>query len=671
MDVLTDAGSPRRGSMNSLHRQSSGSFSHSSKITSQSSGQPANNNKVNFYKEVDKFTRHFIIKTVQVIVQSRISGTSIPKTECKPNGNDWFSINIADISEVSDCTKAALDFDGFSIRSNWQVCCEISLQTNDGGRVVLEHWIISNKSNLNVSQNNLHSKSSSNASNNQGSPKSAISNRLSTSNNGIAPLSAINSASAVRGGSTLFSSRMRPRLNSIDDCSIDDTTSDKVLVGTNNENFDIESSTSCYSLSNLSANQTTDQTTTITPSPSSNSMSTTNARVQSSNSNSKVQSYKTNSISSIYTIYNSMSLLLKTLMTTTHIVPAYKLASGVSAEDSCVICYRVYTTSSSSQNPKTVVTKDSTEEFNQNPNIESPNRRLSSSNSSSGSVNIKDLVGPEDLDHFCPIMKLGSIKTEANELEVLLCYRTDLKGSNHLPKAPRDTYNGISDDDCITAAKQLLKGNGHLNDDNNYKLTPNSYDNGYLDQEHDNNGVLNYIDQPLRPAFASKEQNLEKNRQDLNLISIETAFDGLLQIKNTPEEELINISPDIVSKPSKTSNILRGCSTSVQSEPIQAPVDSHRSKHGDLYQNLSPGSTPKSLTDSFVFVDLNPPFASEEQNDINSFFHGPSPTFNYGFDTLKDVEELTSQMAVIEANASLLDEFVDHVCMSEDEEEEK
>lgn len=364
-----------------------------------------------------------------------------------------------------------------------------------------------------------------------------------------------------------------------------------------------------------------------------------------------------------------MSLLLKTLMTTTHIVPAYKLAAEAASEDSCVICYRVYTTSLSSQNPKTNSTaiKDSTEESNHIPNTESPNRRLSSSNSSSGSVNIRDLVGPEELDHFCPIIKLGSIKTEVNELEVLLCYRTDLRSSNHLSRAsiPRNIYDRLSDEDCITAAKQLLKGNEHSNNDNNHKLSPN---NCLVNQEHDKNGVISYIDQPLIPAFANREQNQEKNEQEP---SEEIVFDGLLKIKNTPVgDELINISPDIVSKPTKAPNGLQCCSAGVQSEPIQVPSGSHRSKHGDILQNLTPGSTPKSLTDSFVFVDLNPPFASEEQNDINSFFHGPSPTFYSGFDTLKDVDELTSQLAVIEANASQLDEFVDNICMSEDEEEE-
>lgn len=675
MDVLNGAGSPRRGSINSLHRQSSGSLSHSSKT---SGLQVNNNNLVNLHKDLDKFTRYFIVKTVQVIVQSRIKGNKGSKTECKPNGHDWFSINITDIPEVSDYTKAALDFEGFSIRSNWRVCCEISLQTNDGGRVVLEHWIISNKSSLNTSQGNLQSKLNCSTSNNQASPKSFNSNKsshLSSSNTGIGPLSAINSTSTNRVGSTPFSSKMRTRLNSIDDCSGDSSISDKILVGTNNENLDIKSSTSCFSLTNLPANQATDQSATIAASPSSNSMSTNNAQAQStiSANNSTLQGYKTNSISSIYTIYNRMSLLLKTLMTTTHIVPAYRLASGTSSEDTCIICYRVYTVSPPFQNPKILSTgtKDSNEEFNHNAHSESPIKRLTSSSSSFGSVNIREFVGPEELDHFCPILKLGSIRTDVNELEISLCYRTDLKNSNYMLKAPnaRNDYNRILDEDCITAAKQLLKGNEHLNSDGYNNSSPTRCGSGCVDgQDIDKIKVLNCVDQPLRPAFASRERLNEKNGQDS---MTESAFDGLLQIKNSPvENELIKISPNIVSKPPKTPLNPQGRSTNVQSEPIQVPTP-YRSKHGDLYQNLSSGSTPKSLSDSFVFVDLNPPFASEEQNDFNSFFHGPSPAFSSGFDTLKDVDELASQLAVIEANASLLDEFVDNICMSENEEEDK
>lgn len=678
MDTLLDGGgSPRRGSLNSLHRQSSGSFSHSSRpaVSLQANN---NNNLSNLYKDLDKFTRYFIIKTVQVIVQSRTGGGSKrTKTECKPTGNDWFNINITDIAEVSERTKAALDSEGLSIRTNWRVCCEISLKTNDGGRVVLEHWIISNKSNLNSSQNYLSSK----LNNNQAASKSQNrTGHLSTSNNSTGPLSTINSSSTARVSP--FSTKMRSRLNSIDDCCGDNFSANKLLVGGNNENYDIKSSTSCFSLATTPANHSLDQTatTTMTASPSATSLSNNQAQshpttTTNNNSSSHQPSTKTNSMSSIYTIYNRMSLLLKTLMTTTHIVPAYRLASRTSQTDSCVICYRVYTSPASYQKPNPTSAKGSVEDVSCNLNSESPNRRSSSSNSSFGSINIKEFVSTEELDHFCPILKLGSVKTDVNELEVSLCYRTDVKNSNHLMRSPRlrdNMYNKIMDEECLTAAKQLLAGNDCSNRDQHHSDS-DSITNGTNGQELYKKDALNYIDQPLRPAFAAKDQKTEINLQDPNLVIVESAFDGLLQINKSHQEDLLNTDANLNGRPQKVSNQdsnQQQISTHAQSEPIQVPIGSQRFKNVELGQNLSSDSTPKSLTDSFVFVDLNPPFASEEQNDLNSFFHGPSPAFSNGFDSLKDVDELTNQLAVIEANASQLDEFVDNICASEEEEEQ-
>lgn len=656
MDSVLDRASPRRGSLTSLHRQPSGSFSHSSKLASPSGTLQVNN--TNLYalcKDLDKFTRYFIIKTVQVVVQSRLGGNKKFKNDCKPNGNDWFNINIPDIIEISDRTKAALDIDGFSVKSNWRVCCEISLRTSDGGRIVLEHWVISNRTNFNSNQK---------LNNSQASPRGYQANKSSThsssSNNGVTPLSAFNTSSTSRIRPSTFSNTMRTRLNSIDDCTSDNNfAANKLLVGTNNENLDIKSSTSCFSLSSAPTNQPADLNSLVTISPSSTSLNNNTVAQdqtnQSSNNSSSSQqnSTKTSATSSIYTIYNRMSLLLKTLMTTSHIVPAYRLASRTSQTDSCVICYRVYTIPYQNSLPRGSIEDISSSE--------SPNKRSLSSNSSFGSVNIREFVGPEELDHFCPILKLGAIKTEINELEVSLCYRTDMRSSNHLLKSPqsRDLYNRILDDDCITAAKQLLAGN----ECPKYKGEHNQND---RTQDHNTNGTLGFLDQPLRPAFAAPQT--DKNTQDPNFGIIESAFEGLLQKNRPAEDDLINVASEAINKPSKPCKVI---TSNAQSAPIQVPCSSHRSKHQELYPNLSSGSTPKSLTDSYVFVDLNPPFASEEQNDINSFFHGPSPAFNNGFDSLKDVDELTNQLAVIEANASQIDDFVDNICVSEDEEEEE
>lgn len=685
MDGLLDGGSSRRGSLTSLHRQPSGSFSHGLKLSTTAGGlQQANNTNLNnLHKDLDKFARYFIIKTVQVIVQSRIGDDKKVKTECKPAGNDWFNINISDIPEVSDRTKAALDADGFSIRSNWRVCCEISLKTGDGGRIVLEHWIISNKSNLTSSQNHLPSKLSQSSPKSPHQPNRLSPIHLSTSNNGFAPPSAINSPSTTRARPATFSNTMRTRLNSIDDNNF----SNELLVGAINENIDIKPSASCFSLSTTSVNQTTDPTSTVTASPSFNSLSNNAAQGVSNNTvnnpaslqnQQQQQGSKPSALSSIYTIYNKMSLLLKTLMTTTHIVPTYRLASKTSEVDpSCVISYRVYTSAASYQNPKTntIVSKGSLEDIRYNLNNESPNKRSSSSNSSFGSVNIREFVGPDELDHFCPILKIGSIKTDINELDVSLCYRTDVKNSDHLVRSAR-LYNKILDEDCITAAKQLLAGNDYTGTNHNeHHKHAECFKGDPCCRENCKNEALSYIDQPLRPAFASREQKTDKNTQDSNMVIIESAFDGLLQINDRSSNgTLIDIGHDTINQADrnmcKISSNGESKSANSPSKPIQVPSRPRNSTHAELYQNLSPSSTPKSLTDSFVFVDLNPPFASEEQNDINSFFHGPSPAFINGFDHLKDVDELTHQLAVIEANASQLDEFVDNICVSEDEEEE-
>lgn len=648
-----------------------------SQVNSNNNINNATNNLSNLYKDLDKFTRYFIVKTVQVIVQSRIGESKRIKTECKPNGNDWFNINITDIAEVSERTKAALDSDGLSIKSNWRVCCEISLKTNDGGVVVLEHWIITNKSNSNSSQNHLSSKLNSTPKSHQSCSRMG---HLSTSNNSGSPLSAVNSSTTRVSP---FSNKMRSRLNSINDCSGDSFAGNKLLGGANNENFDIKSSTSCFSLATTSSNHPVDNncTATITPSPSATSLSNNQMQGHSNSTNSSTShqtSSKTSAMSSIYTIYNRMSLLLKTLMTTTHIVPAYRLASRSSQADSSVICYRVYTSPSPYQKPKNPISaRGSIEDVSYNFNSESPNRRSSSSTSSLGSIDIKDFVSLDELDHFCPILKLGSIKTDMNELEISLCYRTDVKNSNHLMRSPRlrdNMYNKIMDEECITAAKTLLAGNENSNRyqcHENSDPTTNGTNNG---QKVSKNEALNYIDQPLRPAFAVKDSNTtDKSALDPNLLIVEPAFDGLLQFNRARncDDDPLNLTASSMIGPQKIKNQdsnLRPKSMSAQSEPIQVPTGSRRSKHVEIGPNLSSGSTPKSLIDSFVFVDLNPPFASEEQNDLNSFFHGPSPAFSNGFDSLKDVEELTSQLADIEANASQLDEFVDNICVSEDEE---
>lgn len=393
-------------------------------------GSPSNSlqaNGGNLYglcKDLDKFTRYFIVKAVQVIVQSRLGGGHKMKTDCRPNGNDWFNINISDIVEISDKTKAVLNTEGISVKLNWRVCCEISLKTNDGSKVVLEHWIISNKSYLNSNQKLNNS--------GQGSPKSYMTtkcsntttqhNNLTSSNNsnGAPPLSTINT-SASRARTVLFSSPSRNRLNSIGDSSAGGDnnfiSNNKLLMGgVTNENADIRPSTSCFTLlgAQLANNNCqSDSNNSITSSPSTYSLnanttnannSTQNYQMPASNNSpltsqqqktqtlhSSTTSNKTSANSSIYTIYNRMSLLLKTLLTTTHVVPAYRLASRASQTDTCVICYRVYNVPRPNSSFRSSI---------EDINSESPSRRSLTSTASIGSIDIREFVGPDELEHF-------------------------------------------------------------------------------------------------------------------------------------------------------------------------------------------------------------------------------------------------------------------------------
>lgn len=691
-------------------------------------GSPSNSlqsNGGNLYglcKDLDKFTRYFIVKAVQVIVQSRLGGGHKMKTDCRPSGNDWFNINISDIVEISDKTKAVLNTEGISVKLNWRVCCEISLKTNDGSKVVLEHWIISNKSYLNSNQKLSNS--------GQASPKSYMTTRcsnthLTSSNNsnGASPLSTINTSTS-RARTNLFGSSSRNRLNSIGDGSSDgNLVPNKLLMGVTNENVDMKPSTSCFTLSSAQTannNCHSDSNNSITSSPSTYSLNTTNANNSTQNhqlpasnnspltsqqktqtSNGSTTTNKTSANSSIYTIYNRMSLLLKTLLTTTHVVPAYRLASRTSQTDTCVICYRVYNVPRPSSS-----FRSSIEDINST-NSESPNKRSLTSTASLGSLDIREFVGPDELEHFCPILKLGSVKTDVSEIDISVCYRTDIRGSNFLSKShkSKDVYNRILDEDCLTAAKQLLAGNEcsnekRYNQERHFKNgSQNSLNNGR--SFSNNQRTLDFLDQPLKPAFAyvsnngldrnndspapSERTNAPSNGSELSngCDLIESAFDGLLKNKYSPnDDDLIDIASNALNKSpisnGNQSTLRNGAvnanrsntSANAQSEPIQVP-GSRRRNQADHHSSLTPGSTPKSLTDSYVFVDLNPPFASDEQNDINSFFHGPSPSFSNGSSNLKDIEELTSQLATFEANASQIDDFVDNMCASEDDEEER
>lgn len=98
--------------------------------------------------ELDKFTRFFLQKAVQVIVQSRLGAQRV-KTTCNPVGNDWFNLAIPDLKEIGDEIKRCIDDmndgKGVTICHRWNVCCEISLKTSEGNSMLLENWVLTNE----------------------------------------------------------------------------------------------------------------------------------------------------------------------------------------------------------------------------------------------------------------------------------------------------------------------------------------------------------------------------------------------------------------------------------------------------------------------------------------------------------------------------------------------
>lgn len=109
------------------------------------------------------------------------------------------------------------------------------------------------------------------------------------------------------------------------------------------------------------------------------------------------------------------------------------------------------------------------------------------------------------------------------------------------------------------------------------------------------------------------------------------------------------------SKENETVQRKDGKSTPI---PISIPSSKSISKSPQIYSTSN---------DSFVFVELNAPFASDDR-EFGSFFHGPSPTFINNNDDSSDINELSVQLAELESNAPQFDSFVESICITESQE---
>nr|XP_048284177.1 autophagy-related protein 13 isoform X2 [Myodes glareolus] len=91
-------------------------------------------------KDLDKFIKFFALKTVQVIVQSRLGEKICTRSSSSPTGSDWFNLAIKDIPEVTHEAKKALS--GQLPAVGRSMCVEISLKTSEGDSMELEIWCL-------------------------------------------------------------------------------------------------------------------------------------------------------------------------------------------------------------------------------------------------------------------------------------------------------------------------------------------------------------------------------------------------------------------------------------------------------------------------------------------------------------------------------------------------
>ncbi|XP_006816811.1 autophagy-related protein 13-like [Saccoglossus kowalevskii] len=91
-------------------------------------------------KDLEKFIKFLALKSIQVIVQSRLGNKT--HTKCKPQstGSDWFNLAIKDNAEVLAEAKKHISNQLPTIGTS--MCVEVSLRTAEGDSMILEIWCL-------------------------------------------------------------------------------------------------------------------------------------------------------------------------------------------------------------------------------------------------------------------------------------------------------------------------------------------------------------------------------------------------------------------------------------------------------------------------------------------------------------------------------------------------
>lgn len=108
-------------------------------------------------KEIEKYLKFFVLKSLQAVVLSR-NGT-LNKTKCNPSakGKDWFNICLPD-SEVNRLLQNKIrELFGKKVPAlNYPIVLDIILKTSEGSYIVLESWQISTNMNIKESYHKNH-----------------------------------------------------------------------------------------------------------------------------------------------------------------------------------------------------------------------------------------------------------------------------------------------------------------------------------------------------------------------------------------------------------------------------------------------------------------------------------------------------------------------------------
>jgi hypothetical protein len=90
-----------------------------------------------------QYTKHFVRKAVQIVVQSRLGEKKPTKSRVYAFNTDWFNLSIKDLAQITTMTKSSLgSIETLFGPSTLPFCIEISLRTPENQTMILETWCI-------------------------------------------------------------------------------------------------------------------------------------------------------------------------------------------------------------------------------------------------------------------------------------------------------------------------------------------------------------------------------------------------------------------------------------------------------------------------------------------------------------------------------------------------